>query len=643
MIYNSSFHLNKSKNQNEIGSLNFRKIKIFSLQKPKPIMNKNYRYLKLSNKFRNSRMLSENDLLKTKLKTTNNFTNYNDTFNSLLKSDFSSSEIIIKKAREFHNNASKETDFTKKDETTFLTENNNSPKFLQKINFNSSLNDYLRKNVFTTRLNKNIYDFMEKNRIQRRMYFLTNLCKHLVKTFKKNDYFEKFQKKVAKSELIYKNFKYRIDKYLSFLEVIKFQDEQLNYNLKKKKVELMKDVRILNKKVDKYKIISNKVFNIKIFLKEFREKIEEISSEKNSNMNSVISSNTKPHLNSSDFIKSSPSLRNTKNINDLKLHLFTINKKKNISNFFNINISNKTPKNRRNKNFNLNNIDIGTKSKFNNNISKSILTFDNSKNIYSNPDEFINAFEKKINKIRNDLDNYNMVMKDINDIKNENFFIYKSSKIDKIEKKLKEILNSLKKENIILKKKFEKIKKIKMKPEFNLITEIAKKMILNINLYYNLKTKFNIDFNPNFEKFEPKDYEQKDEKKIINKNIYLLKILERIFDILIEQDKKYKQNPKYIKKYKIIKIENEHIKFEMRRKRKRNNILLIKEELEKNRKIVERQEKMRYFPMKTNGFCNLNFFNRPAHFFSSSSSKKHLVDKKILAKRREINDLLYYN
>ena len=148
-------------------------------------MNKNYRYLKLSNKFRNSRMLSENDLLKTKLKTTNNFTNYNDTFNSLLKSDFSSSEIIIKKAREFHNNASKETDFTKKDETTFLTENNNSPKFLQKINFNSSLNDYLRKNVFTTRLNKNIYDFMEQNRIQRRMYFLTNLCKHLVKTFKK--------------------------------------------------------------------------------------------------------------------------------------------------------------------------------------------------------------------------------------------------------------------------------------------------------------------------------------------------------------------------------------------------------------------------------------------------------------------------
>ena len=114
MIYNSSYLLNKSKIQNELHSYNYRKIKILGIQKPKYIKNKNYRRLNLSNKFRYSRILSENDIFKTKLKSTNNLSSNNDTFNSFIKSDFSSSEIIIKKAREFHDNASKEIDLTKK-------------------------------------------------------------------------------------------------------------------------------------------------------------------------------------------------------------------------------------------------------------------------------------------------------------------------------------------------------------------------------------------------------------------------------------------------------------------------------------------------------------------------------------------------
>ena len=165
-------------------------------------------------------------------------------------------------------------------------------------------------------------------------------------------------------------------------------------------------------------------------------------------------------------------------------------------------------------------------------------------------------------------------------------------------------------------------------------------MVLNINFYYNLKEKFNIDFNPYFEELNHINYEEIQEEKIKNENIYLLQILEKVIEVLIKQDKMYKQNQKHINRYNMIKLENEQTKSQIRRKMNIN--VLIKGQLEKTKKIIERQKKLRYYPMKINGFINLNYFNSSTHI--SHSSKRHSIfEKNNSAKRREINDLIYYN
>ena len=193
---------------------------------------------------------------------------------------------------------------------------------------------------------------------------------------------------------------------------------------------------------------------------------------------------------------------------------------------------------------------------------------------------------------------------------------------------------------MILKNKLEEIKKIELNPELNLITKKAKKMVLNINFYYNLKEKFNIDFNPYFEELNHINYEEIQEEKIKNENIYLLQILEKVIEVLIKQDKMYKQNQKHINRYNMIKLENEQTKSQIRRKMNIN--VLIKGQLEKTKKIIERQKKLRYYPMKINGFINLNYFNSSTHI-SPSNKRYSIFDKNNSAKRREINGLIYYN
>ena len=266
MIYDSSILLNKSKSKNEIRSLYYKKVKLLSLQKSKNINNKNFRYLSPPNKFKNRRLLNENDLFKTKLKiTNNNLTNSNDTLNSMIKSDFSSCENIIKRAREFHGNASNETDFTKKNDITFLTENNYNTNILHSLNFNSYLNDYLQNNNLLIFFRKSISNFKEKNRIQRRIKFLNNFCRNLVTTYKKSDFYEKFEEKVKKSELMYRNYKNCIDSYLIFLKAIKIKEEKYISFLIKKKAKLIDNINILNKQIDKYSKIKDEFIEMKNF------------------------------------------------------------------------------------------------------------------------------------------------------------------------------------------------------------------------------------------------------------------------------------------------------------------------------------------------------------------------------------------
>ena len=646
MIYDSSILLNKSKSKNEIRSLYYKKVKLLSLQKSKNINNKNFRYLSPPNKFKNRRMLNENDLFKTKLKiTNNNLTNSNDTLNSMIKSDFSSCENIIRKAREFHGNASNETDFTKKNDITFLTENNYNTNILHSLNFNSYLNDYLQNNNLLIFFRKSISNFKEKNRIQRRIKFLNNFCRNLVTTYKKSDFYEKFEEKVKKSELMYRNYKNCIDSYLIFLKAIKIKEEKYISFLIKKKAKLIDNINILNKQIDKYSKIKDEFIEMKNFLLKVKGKKEK----ENKNEIVIPKNNIETYKDNYPNIKSSDSIQRIEKKNQinksivnfgiLKLHLSPIKHRKKINNYLNIKLPelNKTPKNRQKKNINMNMNNINKKSKFSPNISKSVVSIDD-RPIFSSPEEFMNTYEEKIIKMRNSIDYYSKLLKSINILKNENVISNKLSKDENDEDKLYLIIDSLRKENMILKNKLIECKKINLNPGFNIITKQVKGIILNVNLYYNLREELKIRFDPNFDK--PEQNNQIKEEKKVNKNLYLLKILEKIIDIFKELDKNYKENPKNIEKYKRVKSEHEFFKLEIIRKRKLNNMRLRQEE--KGRKILEHHRKIRFYHLNKNGI-NLNYFNNSTHYSISSSSKDDLVGKKMKAKREEIKGLLFYN
>ena len=65
-----------------------------------------------------------------------------------------------------------------------------------------------------------------------------------------------------------------------------------------------------------------------------------------------------------------------------------------------------------------------------------------------------------------------------------------------------------------------------------------------------------------------------------------------MIELLIKQDGIYKQNQKYINRYNMVKLENEQIKFQIKRNMKLN--VLLRVQLEKRKKIIERQKKLRY-------------------------------------------------
>ena len=650
-MFNSSIFLSRTKTNKEIRTLNSMRAKLMSLQRNRVINNFNIRYLKASNKFKNKRILNENVIFKKKLKLINNLTNFNDTSNSFLKSDFSSSENAIKRALEFHNNANltNETFFTKKDNTTFLTENNNisNNNILPSLNFNPCLSDYLRNNNLMKFFDKSIQTFKEKNRIQSRINYINNLCKNLLKTFKKNDYYDKFEKNVLKYEKGYNNYKYGINNYLTFLQNEKIKEENIIITLKNKKGKLLEKIKSLNKQIDKLKTLKNEYSDIKNFLlkvKGIKEDPDDNNTIKEVKVNiDKVEIEIKPDKKSSKSLKKFQPKKNISesvmNFKSLKLHLSPIKQRKNLNNIMNINKKeiSKSPLIRQNKNNNINN---NIKSKFNNIISKSI-NIPHNKQIFSSPDEFINTYDIKMIKMRNSLNRYYNLFNCLNSLKSEYLVMNELSIHNEVERNLKEINSYLKQENLILINKLSEAKQIKMNKEFKLITKKVKKMLLIINSYYDLKKKFNIDYEFDVKKKSNIIEQTKEEKnKNKNNNLYLLQLIEKIIDILKGQDKKYKEDPKFYERYRKIKIENENIKFEMIRKKQINNLRI--KQAEKNKKILEYHRKTRFYHLNKNGIT-LNYFNNSNHYCISSSSKDELIDRKILNKKEEIKNLIFYN
>ena len=576
----------------EIEALKYKKIK--TLRKLRFNNNINIPNLSLSNKFQKRRMLNDKYLFKTKLKSNSFFSNLYDYSYPSLKNDFSSSEKIIQKAKEFritsYNSILKEKE---KCESTFLTENKswNYKKILPVINFNQNLNSFLQINSLFTFPNKSVTNLKQKNRIQWKFNYINNLCKNIINSHVNFDFFEKLQEYMKKSESIYNKYKFDIKNYLYFLENVKLKEEDFIFKLKSQKRKIIKSIKHLNEKIIKYKEIRNQCLDIKNFLLTVKGEnlnnnltlspIKEIRNELYITQNNEIRKS--PKISQNKFILESNDIKN--NINYTTRNLQTLNQK-----------------------------------------------------IFSDPDEFLNLYEDKLIKIRNKIIFYNKAIEKVIILKKdkEKYLINKPAPIEKIDfNKYYSMVDSLKSRNTELINKlneYNNFKKIKNKG-FKILEIKLRSIILKINSFIDLKQKCFTDFKSIYEVL---DFNEQGK----NKNLHLLKLLEKITDLVLEEDRKYKQEPHLKYLYSKIKLANEQIKFGLNRKKQLYKI--NKKELEKNKKILEHHRKTRLIPFNKNGI-NLKYYHKINQLNMSSKMKDELINREMKKKNEEISNLICYN
>ena len=508
-----------------------------------------------------------------------------------------SSLKLIKKVKDFRNKFFNET-FPSK--LNLSGENNFSLSLVgnNRLNFDINLNDYFHNYP----IKDSITQFKEKNRIKRRFNYINNFCKNLFKNYKKNDYFTKFESKIKKYYLKSQNNRNNFNDYLTFLRNKKFEEENVCNNLRIEKKNLMENIKELTKKIIKYQDLINDCINIKKFLLKIKGNALKIKENKKE-------IKIKPNIKSSDHIQKlttnnikTSGISNNLNILDdniSNLYLTPLKTNNNINHAFSL--SKEKVKNRlKNKiKYNLKKINFNVMSKPIAYQEKNICKY-NEKNfpIFSKPEEFMELIDDKVIKIRKSLGYYNKILYTINNYKSPN--TRGNILIDKqIEKRYNLTLNKLKNENKILNEELESLNQTQ---KFECLNKISDKIIiilLNINKYMNLENKFNIiDFEAKIKSFD--DFDQINEKTK-TKNIFLLGLLEKIIDILKEEDKKYKEQSKY----KIIKGNIENKKFEEIRKKIVEN---LKTKIIKNNiKILENHNKSRFFPINKNGIIFKNY------------------------------------
>ena len=277
---NNSPICNNNKKSQEMHNFIHRKIKLLSLKNDRYYTN-HLDYFSFNNKYENRRLFNEKNLFKTKLSITNNNTKIYDTNNSLVKSGFLSSKNIIKKAIEFRN-LTNESLFKDKNESTLLTDNK-SQKILPCLNFNSSLNAYLRNNILKFNSYNSVSNFMEKNRIQRRINYINKYCKSLVNELEKDDFYDTLKRNGRKSETIYKKYIKNINAYLLFLDNVKEKELYVIGILERQKEILIENIKNLRKKIKNKNLIKNQYLDIKNFLKKVKGDDDNNNNSKNNN------------------------------------------------------------------------------------------------------------------------------------------------------------------------------------------------------------------------------------------------------------------------------------------------------------------------------------------------------------------------
>jgi hypothetical protein len=250
----------------------------------------------------------------------------------------------------------------------------------------------------------------------------------------------------------------------------------------------------------------------------------------------------------------------------------------------------------------------------------------------------MDIYEEKIIKIRNKIIYYNKSIDNVIMLKKdkEKSMMNKPIQIEKIDfDKYYSIIDSMKSTNIKLQNKLDEysnIKKIKNKG-FKILEIKIRSIILNINSFINLKEKCFSDFKSINEVLDSYDLGK-------NQNLHLLKLLEKITDLVLEEDRKYKQEPNLKYLYSKIKLANEQVKFGLNRKKRVYKINQI--ELEKNKKILEHHRKTRIIPFNKNGI-NLTYYHKSNNMSISFKTRNVLINKESKKKREEFINLINYN
>ena len=179
---------------------------------------------------------------------------------------------------------------------------------------------------------------------------------------------------------------------------------------------------------------------------------------------------------------------------------------------------------------------------------------------------------------------------------------------DQLEKHYKIIINTLKRENSILKNKLKLYSKLnKIFGQKEILANKIKNILLNINSVVNIEKKYNIyQFELKLEKYETGNLQTKAEKNK-TKNKFLMEILEKIYESLISTDELYKNNPKYKEEYKKIRANQENIKFKKIRMIQMSK--LKRKEQEKNKRVIDNFTKVRFLSLNKKGMTLYNHNN----------------------------------
>ena len=619
---NSIFHYSII-NKNKIITDNSNSINLKQINSSQTLINK----LKLSPLFKNNN--------KHFFKNQNNYPSCDSTiFNFNSNSNKNKIKKIIKFKSE-NNNKRKYKNYILDNNDNLLTDN----IFFNSFSFNEQLNKYLKNNNSNYYNKKSLLAFKEKNDIYKKMCFINNFCKKLIKNYKKNNYYENILNNIHKASSLYEKYKNEINNYLLYIEQQKIKEEKILEKIIKKKLNLKIIINNLYNQIAKNKFIINECKEIKEFLLKVKYKVSDIE-DIPKNILTLYEKKNFEYKNDNNLIKG----------NDINIRQNTFNLVTDFHSFKKIYKLPKIIKDNPNEH-SINNLNIKQVNEdlyltnikneneiknFNKRLSyrkrRSFITNSNKqcisgKNpIFEEPEDFMNTYNGLINKMKKSLEYYNEIIYQIQNLKNDKINEKNYLVNEKLEKKCKILLYNLKQENIKLNKKLKLYVKLNNLSGFEEQISIKiKNILLEINSITNIEKTFNIiQYESKLEKYETNNLQTKEEKNKA-KIVFLMGILEKIFDYLMNDDKFYKNNPLYKGQYKKIKTNEENAKLIKIRHNQINK--LKKKEQEKNKRIIENYTRIRFLSLNKKG---MTFYNNNKKELIKNSNISSLNETSLL-------------